>query len=52
MGIFTMIAFLLPLTILAGIYEGSIALYHKVIDALEWRAIRKEYYPRRKAWMM
>ena len=52
MGIFTMIAMFLPLVILAGVLEGGQAIYRKAVDAAEWRRIKKEHYPRRKAWMM
>lgn len=34
---------------ITGIIEGGKALSARIADAVEWRRIKKRYYPKRKA---
>ena len=52
MAIYTALVLFVPLAILVGAWEGGKALYYKAVKAIEWHRMRKEYYPRRKVWMM
>lgn len=52
MGIFTLLALCVPLAILVCLFKGAQWIVYKIVDAIEWRHIKKRYSFRRKAWMM
>jgi hypothetical protein len=45
MAIFTLIAFMLPLCVAAGIVEGLCVLADRRQAKREWKYIRERYYP-------
>lgn len=49
MAIFTALAFMLILTVGAGIAEIIIHLYYKARERREWRHLYSYYYPNGKA---
>lgn len=50
MAIFTALAFMLILTVAAGIAEIIIHLYYKAREKAEWKHLYAYYYPNGKAW--
>ena len=49
MAIFTALAFMLILTVMAGIAEIIIHLYYKAQERREWRHLHSYYYPNGQA---
>lgn len=52
MGIFTFVALCVPVAVVACVSKAVAWIYRKIVDALEWRKIKKRYSFGRKAWMM
>lgn len=50
MAIFTALILLSALVIPALLVDTALRLYNRVLDALEWRQMRKAHYPRK--WVM
>lgn len=48
MGIFTALIFLTALVIPALLVDTALRLYNRVMDALEWRQMRKAHYPKER----
>lgn len=48
MAIYTLILFMLPITLVACLIEGFLRLWDRIAEAVEWHKDRKEHYPRRK----
>lgn len=48
MGIFTALIFLTVLVIPALLVDTALRLYNRVMDALEWRQMRKAHYPKER----
>lgn len=48
MGIITAIILLSALVIPALLVDTALRLYNRVLDALEWRQMRKAHYPKER----